>query len=176
MRYFVLRATGALVSEAPANAVLADGRYDLTPELPELPGPLSCCRWDGEAVTIDPAALAQFKARVAERIDELALARVAVTVSTPQGTFRIRRDDIERYIGIGFAAIFARLNNSQMQITVRNTDGDAVTLNRDQILALLAAIGARYYGVFQQAETRKAQLAAATALQLRDLDPEAGIG
>lgn len=176
MRYWVLRATGALVSEAAADAVLTDGRFDLTPDIELLPGPLACCVWDGQTVSVDAQALARLKARLSDRLDELAVARVALTVTTPQGTFRIRRDDIERYIGIGFAALFARLNNTALNVTVRDVNGAAVPLTRDQLLGLLAAIGQRYYTVFQQTESSRAALAVATAEQLRDFDPEAGIG
>ena len=176
-RYWVRRADGAIARPASVGeALVNDARFALTPEVALLPGPPECCLWDGSAFLVDAALLAALKARLADRIDALALARAALTVTTPAGTFRIRRDDIERYTAIGFAALFARLTSAPFSITVRDADGLEVTLNQDQTLRLLAAIGQRYYTVFQQAEGRKAQLASATAEQLRDLDPEAGIG
>lgn len=176
MRYWTHRATGRLFKEAAPDARVADARFDLTADLVDLPGPMNVCRWDGAQVAVDPVWLGEFKARLLERIDELALARVALQVTTPAGTFRIRRDDIERYIGIGFAALFARLANQAFSITVRDIDARPVTLDRDQVLRLLSEIGARYYAVFQQAEARKAQVLAATAEQLKDFDPGQGIG
>ncbi|WP_290889340.1 hypothetical protein [Arenimonas sp.] len=176
-RYWIRRGDGSIARVVDeADPRLTDMRFDLTPELATLPGPAECCVWTGSAMVVDPARLADFKAQIADHIDRLAAARVALQVTTPAGTFRIRRDDIERYIGIGFAALFARLTSAAFSISVRDVDNDQVVLNADQTLRLLAAIGQRYYAVFQQAETRKAQLAAATAEQLRDFDPADGIG
>lgn len=176
MRYWIRRADGSIARPAAEGDVATDGRFDLSADVANLPGPVDTCVWNGTAFVVDPARLASLKARLADRIDALALSRAALTVTTPAGTFRIRRDDIERYTAIGFAALFARLTTAAFSITVRDIDATTVSLNADQTLRLLAAIGQRYYAVFQQAETRKALLANATAEQLRDFDPEAGIG
>lgn len=176
MRYWISRSTGALRGPAPDDARVSDMRFDLTPDIVDLPGPIECSRWDGAAVVADPVLIGAFKARLLGRIDELALSRAALQVTTPQGIFRTRRDDIERYTAIGFAALFAQLSNQGFSITVRDIDGVQVPLDRDQTLRLLAAIGARYYAVLQQAETRKAQLLAATPEQLKNFDPGQGIG
>ncbi len=174
MRYWIERSTGRLIRPAAPDALVTDSRFALTDDVVDLPGPSSVCVWDGMQCVIDPVLVGEFKARLLARIDELSVERVAARVTTPFGTFRISRDDIERYIGIGFAALFARLFGQQMTVTVRDINGAQISLDRDQLLRVLAEIGGRYYAIWQAAETRKSQILAATPEELKRIDVETG--
>ena len=171
-RYWYRQEDGHLVGQAPDGAIgVGHSEYGRTPDL-VLPGPVKVCRWDGTAVVVDGAALARVKTVLRERVEEKALGDLQQGVlTTPQGDFRVRRDDLESYTLIGFAALYAIQTSAPFSITLRRADDSSVTLNAQQFVRLLALAGERMAGRLAARDARLDQLAAATAEDLKTFVP-----
>ena len=176
MIYWYERATGRMLRAIEGDSI-GYGRFAHTSDVAGLPAPLQFCRWNGTSVEIDTARVAARRGEVYDAIDRTAMTRAAWQVTTPQGTFRVRKDEVDRYVAIGFSALLARLNvQLTWSITVHDVDGVAVALDANATLRLVAAIGDRYYALMQQAQGRKAEVGTATPEQLANFDPGSGIG
>lgn len=173
MRYWYDTATGNLKTEAPATLrAVGHSGYALTPDLATLPGPVSCCRWDGAQVVVDAALLAAAKVLLRNRIEEKAFTALQESVlTTPWGDLRVRKDDIDAYQMIGFSAIYAIQTSGTFSVQIRKADDTLATLNATQFMRLLALIGDRMASKLTLRDTRLNQLAAATADDLKGFVP-----
>lgn len=171
-RYWYRQEDGSLVGQAPDGAVgVGHSEYGRTPDV-TLPGPVKVCRWDGTQVVVDATALARVKAALRERVEEKAFSELQEAVlTTPQGSFRVRRDDLEAYTLIGFSALYAIQTSGPFSITLRKADDTSATLTAAQFIRLLAFAGERMAARLAARDTRLDALAAASAEDLKTFVP-----
>lgn len=172
MRYWYRTENGYLVAEVTHQPWAGHGGFGQTPDLADIPGPISACVWDGSQVVVDVTRLAELKAKLRLKVEENAIFSVSETVlSTPLGDFRVRPDDIDAYQMIGFAAIYAIQTGGAFSASVRKTDDTNVTLTAAQFVRLLSYLGERMANRLTARDTKLNQLAAATAEQLKGFAP-----
>jgi hypothetical protein len=171
MRYWYRRSNGFLLGEF-THGRKGHSDFDVTPDLADIPGPISACRWDGAAVVVDATRLAAVKTELRRQIEEKAFVDLQEGVlTTPFGDFRVRKDDIDAYQMIGFAAIYAIQTGGAFSATVRTHGDTNVTVTAAQFVRLLALIGDRMAARLSSRDTRLNQLAAATPEQLKGFAP-----
>lgn len=173
-RYYYRRSDGRLTGQAPdQDPRVAHSEYGMTPDVPAPGAPLRCCRWDGTQITIDPSFVAEAKQELRRRIEERHFVSIQKgALNTPFGQFRVRRDDIDAYILIGFAALFALQTSQSFSVTLRRADESSVTLTAQQVLRLLASIGERMAAALGARDAKLNELALATPEQLAMLDTQ----
>jgi hypothetical protein len=172
MRYWYRTDSGNLTAEVTNQPVKGHSEYAQTPDLTDIPGPIACCRWNGVAVVVDAARLAEYKALLRQKIEENAFLAVQESVmTTPWGDFRVRRDDIDAYQMIAFSAIYSLQTSTAFSATLRRANDTSVSVTALQFMQFMNLVGERMAAKITLRDSKLNQLAAATASDLKGFVP-----